>query len=314
MAWRADADVPNLPPACASRVSATSRPPRPPLPPGGSTTRRVLRMRAGAPPRERDDVIGTEVPVSLVYNDVPFAVMMATPGDLADFALGFSLSEGIVADATELEVLAIDERLEGWSVAMRIPGTRAVALESRGRQLEGRSGCGLCGTTHVESVLRAPPVQAAPTTYPIAALVRALTELPSRQPLGAATGALHAAGWAGRDGRLHLVREDIGRHNALDKLVGAMAAACLDPADGFAIVTSRASYEMALKAAQAGMPLLAAISAPTALAISVADGAGMALVGFLREDGYAVYCHGWRLRDAAGGPAPDQGDAGAPFD
>ncbi len=285
-----------------------------PVPAGGSTQRRVLRARAGAPARELDDDIATEVPVSLAYNDVPFAVMMATPCDMADFALGFSLSEGIVAGAAELEVVGIDERLEGWSVAMRIPPVRAALLGNRRRQLEGRSGCGLCGSADVESVLRTPPVLAATTTFPIAGLARALRGLQALQPLNAATGALHAAGWADADGNVRLVREDIGRHNAFDKLVGAMASAAIDPADGFAIVTSRASYEMALKAAHAGMPLLAAISAPTALAISVAEGAGLALVGFLRDEGHAVYCHGWRLRDAPDVPGPGIGDACTAFD
>ncbi|ALN61805.1 formate dehydrogenase family accessory protein FdhD [Lysobacter antibioticus] len=274
---------------------------------------RPVRRRRGARVDDTVDAVAAEVPVALVYNGTPFAVMMATPDDLADFALGFSLSEGIVARADELRVEEIATSLEGITLRLAIPEARAAALEQRRRNLQGRSGCGVCGTESIEAVLRPPPRLRDSAPIRVQALHRALHELRERQPLNALTGATHAAGWAGRDGRVSFVREDVGRHNALDKLIGALVAAGLDPLQGFAVVTSRASFEMAMKAAQAGIPLLAAISAPTTLAIALADSAGLTLIGFARDDGHAVYTHAQRLiengpRDAR---ADDGGDGNA---
>ncbi|MGO1068647.1 formate dehydrogenase accessory sulfurtransferase FdhD [Lysobacter sp. CA199] len=267
---------------------------------------RKVRRRRGTRVHEAMDAIAAEVPVALIYNATPFAVMMATPEDLADFALGFSLSEGIVARAEELRVEEISTSLEGVSVQLTVPAERAAALEQRRRNLQGRSGCGVCGTESIEAVLRPPPRVADSAPLHARALQRALRELRLRQPLNALTGATHAAGWADAGGRVLLVREDVGRHNALDKLIGALSAAGFDPARGFAVVTSRASYEMAMKAAQAGIPLLAAISAPTALAIALAQSAHLTLIGFARDDGYAVYTHGQRLLEN------EIGEPGAP--
>jgi len=274
----------------------------------GAVRRRVRRVRDGAL-REAMDEVAAEVPVALAYNGDAFAVMMATPQDIADFALGFSLSEGIVAAPAELAVEEIAESLEGISVALAVPPERAAALAARRRNLQGRSGCGVCGTESIEAVLRPPPRVGAGPRIDAAALRRALHELRRSQPLNALTGATHAAAWAERDGRVRLVREDVGRHNALDKLIGAMAQAGVDPQRGFCVVTSRASYEMAMKAAQAGIAVLAAISAPTALAIALADSAGLTLIGFARDDGHAVYTHAQRLsEDAAAAPhATDTG-------
>lgn len=260
----------------------------------GAVRRRVRRVRGGAL-REALDEVAAEVPVALAYNGEAFAVMMATPADIADFALGFSLSEGIVAAPSELEVEAIATSLEGISVELGVPPGRAAALQSRRRNLQGRSGCGVCGTQSIEAVLRPPPRVGDGPRIAARALQRALRELRRRQPLNALTGATHAAAWADADGALRLVREDVGRHNALDKLIGAMALAGLDPQCGFCVVTSRASYEMAMKAAQAGIAALAAISAPTALAIALAETSGLTLVGFARHDGHAVYTHPQRL-------------------
>jgi len=275
-------------------MQSTSNPGKPPA---GAVARQVHRRR-GAVGSDAVDAIAAEVPVAFAYNGEPFAVMMATPGDIDDFALGFSLSEGIVDRAGELAIDRIDDSVDGIAVAMTIAASRAEALVARRRNLHGRSGCGICGTASVEAVLRVPPAIGPGRTFHADALARALRGLQARQPLNAATGATHAAGWADADGEIALVREDVGRHNALDKLIGAMAKAGIDPRAGFAVVTSRASYEMAMKAAQAGMPLLAAISAPTALAIALADGAGLSLVGFLRDDGHAVYTHPHRLLPA----------------
>lgn len=260
----------------------------------GSVIRRVRRF-FGSEERVLDDHIAEEVPVAFVYNDEPFAVMMATPADLVDFAKGFALSEGIVDSAADVAIEHIEHLIEGIQIRLRIPPARAQALEHRRRSMSGRSGCGICGSELLEAALRWPaPVQAQPRVA-VAALRRALRELKSSQAINARTGATHAAGWAALDGTLQLAREDVGRHNALDKLVGAMHVAGEDPAAGFLVVTSRASYEMAMKAASAGIALMAAVSAPTALAISLADRANLTLVGFARDDGHAIYTHGERL-------------------
>ncbi len=281
--------------------------PEAPSPPGGAPAgavrRSPLRLRAGTACRE-PDWIAEEVPVALSFDGEPFAVMMATPADIADFALGFAVSEGIVDAADELRIEAIDATLDGIHVAMSVPAARHGRIAARRRGLEGRSGCGLCGAQSIEAVLRPPrPVPRGTGATP-QALARALDEMQRRQTLNALTGATHAAAWAAPDGRLLVVREDVGRHNALDKLVGALLAAGTDLAAGFCVVSSRASYEMAMKAAQAGMPMLAAISAPTALAVSLADSAGMTLVGFARGESCVVYTHPWRLAGASVATSP----------
>jgi FdhD protein len=256
---------------------------------------RAVQQRSPDGSRERRDAIASEMPVALHYNDAPFAVLMATPCDLADLALGFSLSEAIVGSPGELRIDAIAESLDGIVISMAIPATRAESLEERRRNLPGYGGCGVCGSASIESVLRSPPVVRSELRIAESALHRALAQLHERQPLNAATGATHAAGFSDANGELQLVREDVGRHNALDKLIGAMAAADIDPGGGFAIVTSRASYELAMKAAQAGLPLLAAISAPTSLAIALAESAKLCLVGFARDGHCGVYAHAERL-------------------
>jgi FdhD protein len=270
----------------------------------GAVARSVRRHRDGRTATTQD-LLAAEVPVAFAYNGEPFVVMMATPEDLHDFALGFSLSEGIVAAPAQLQIAAVETYLEGVSLQLRIPPAQAAALQARRRNLQGRSGCGVCGSESIEAVLRAPPPLPDGAAIAPAALARALRALRQQQALNALTGATHAAGWADADGGLRLVREDVGRHNALDKLIGAMVGAGLDPAAGFAVVTSRASYEMAMKAAQAGIPLLAAISAPTALAVALADSAGLTLIGFARDHDYVVYSHPQRLTQAehAGEPA-----------
>lgn len=260
---------------------------------------RAVQRRSTQGSQELDDTIACEVPIALHYNGAPFAVLMATPCDLGDFALGFSLSEGLIVDASELNVDDVAEELEGISIRMSIPATRADALAKRSRNLPAYGGCGVCGNAYIEAVLRTPPRNASTLRIEDAALHRALAELHQRQPLNAATGATHAAAFADGSGQLHLVREDVGRHNALDKLIGAMATQAIDPGAGFALTTSRASFELAMKAAQVGFPLLAAISAPTTLAIAVAQSAGLCLVGFARERGCVVYAHPQRLVHAA---------------
>ena len=273
---------------------SVSPPPAPGRPAAGSVIRPVRRLR-GASERVLDDHIAEEVPGAFIYNDEPFAVMMATPADLPDFATGFALSEGIVETPGDIAIEGIDQLIEGIQVRLRIPDARAQALAERRRSMSGRSGCGVCGSELLEAAMRWPAPVSADPRVTIPALRRALGELQSAQAINARTGATHAAGWAALDGSLHLAREDVGRHNALDKLIGAMHAAGHDPAAGFLVVTSRASYEMAMKAASVGIGLMAAVSAPTALAISLADRANLTLIGCARADGHAVYTHPHRL-------------------
>ena len=266
--------------------------------PAGCVLRDVRRWHEGVVALEQDRV-AEEVPVALVYNDVPHVVMMATPRDLGELALGFSLSEAVIADAEELEVLASNTLLEGIELRLRIPPERATALAARRRNLAGRSGCGLCGVEALEDALRQPaPLRGGPR-IDAATLQHALAQLGERQPLNVATGATHAAAWVLADGSIALLREDVGRHNALDKLVGALARAHADLQAGFLVVTSRASSEMVQKAATAGITLLAAISAPTALAIQLATSSGLSLIGFARAGSHVAYAHPWRILDHA---------------
>ncbi|MEO5624681.1 MAG: formate dehydrogenase accessory sulfurtransferase FdhD [Dokdonella sp.] len=261
----------------------------------GYVRREVRRWRNGRS-ETHQDCIAEEVPVALLYNDYPHVVMMATPRDLDDFALGFSLSEGVIENANELGSIEIGNLLEGIELRLRIPAARADALEARQRNLTGRTSCGLCGTQALEDAVRQPARVAAGVEIDAATLHRALAQLHERQPLNAATGATHAAAWAHADGTLRLLREDVGRHNALDKLIGAMGRADEEVCQGFLIITSRASYEMVQKAATVGIPTLAAISAPTALAIQLAESTGVTLIGFARDESHVVYAQ--RLPDA----------------
>ena len=267
----------------------------------GSALRPVQRWRDGDC-RQLDDHVAEEVPVAFVYNDEPFAVMMATPADLADFAVGFSVSEGIVATGNDVRIESVEHLLEGIEIRLRIPDDRAQALASRRRSMSGRSGCGICGSELLESALRHPAPVSADVRVSADALRSALHALRDAQAINAVTGATHAAGWASLDGSLLLAREDVGRHNALDKLIGAMHASGLRADHGFLVVTSRASYEMAMKAASAGIALMAAISAPTTLAVSLAEHANLTLIGFARDDGHAVYTHPQRLLHGPASP------------
>jgi len=259
----------------------------------GVAWRDVVDMTHGVPTARRDQV-AEEVPVAVRCNGEPLAVMMASPGDLEDFARGFALTElGVAGDG--LSSVTVQALLEGIDVDIR---TRDPLPARPERWLPGRSGCGICGSRTLEDMVRRPGAVGQGIAIPPVALETARAGLQRHQPLNALTGALHAAAWATPDGSLHLVREDVGRHNALDKLIGAMQREGIDAASGFVVVTSRASYEMVAKAALAGMPLLAAMSAPTALAVDLADSCALTLVGFLRGDRYVVYSHASRLESA----------------
>ncbi len=288
-----------MPAAARARYDAWMSQPPLPAPPTvsrGHVTRRIERWRGDAA-TPHDDCVAEEMPVAMLYNGSSFAVMMATPHDLEDFALGFSLSEGLIDDATQLQAIRVQPRLEGIELAMTVAAqAHGAHLDRDGqRLLPGRSGCGLCGTRQLENAVRQPPAVHGGGGFRHQVLERALADLQPQQPMNLATGAVHAAAWADADGRIVLVREDVGRHNALDKLIGALHHAGIAPASGFALVTSRASYEMVTKAASAGITLLAAISAPTALAIELARSAGMTLVGFARPGSHNVYTHPARL-------------------
>lgn len=266
--------------------------------PRGAVARDVERHRGGAVARVRD-AVAEEIPVAFVYNGRPHAVMMATPADLEDFALGFSLSEALIDEAAQCEKIDVVEALAGIELHIAIPEAKAAALEDRVRELTGRTGCGLCGAQTLDAAVRHPRAVAAATEVLEAALQRALDEMQQLQTINAATGAVHAAAWAALDGRVVLLREDVGRHNALDKLIGALQRTRFDPRAGFLLVTSRASYEMVMKAATVGIGFLAAISAPTALAIALAQETNLTLVGFARADGHGVYANAQRLIAAA---------------
>ena len=264
----------------------------------GFVRRPIRRYRSGTL-AEATDAIAEEVPIALVYNDRPHVVMMATPRDLDDFVLGFSLSENVIGGAGELASIETQTLLEGIEVRMRIPDARAEALESRRRNLTGRTSCGLCGAQALEDAVRQPPKVGGGPSIDNDILHRALAQMHDLQPLNVATGATHAAAWAHSDGTIALLREDVGRHNALDKLIGAMAKARENVDDGFLVVTSRASYEMVQKSATVGIALLAAISAPTALAIHLAEETGMTLIGFARPEGHVVYARPERITRSA---------------
>lgn len=245
------------------------------------------------------DEVAEEVPVALLYNGRPHVVMLATPLDLEDFALGFSLTEGIVAAASELQSVRVLNRAEGIEVRIRIPEQCCDRLSDRERNLAGRTGCGLCGTASLRQAVRHPVPVNSPLRVSSSDLHRALDELPEHQPLNRLTGAVHAAAWVLPGRGIQSVREDVGRHNALDKLIGSLVRAQVDRGTGFVIVTSRASYEMVQKCAAAGIGLMAAISAPTGLAIRLAEEAQVTLIGFARRGLHTVYAHAQRVcRDA----------------
>lgn len=233
--------------------------------------------------------VAEEAPVALVYNGVSHVVVLATPLDLEDLALGFSLSEGLIGSASELQGIEIVPEQNGCSAYLSVPRERVEALDQRRRNIAARTGCGLCGAETIAQAIRAVPQIAPGAKVPAQAIARAMAQLPSKQSLNAQTGAVHAAGWSNLEGELQLVREDVGRHNALDKLIGALAGGGVDTAQGFVVVTSRASYEMVQKSAMAGIGLLAAVSAPTALAVRIAKEAGVAVAGFARGGRCVVY-------------------------
>lgn len=241
------------------------------------------------------DWVADEVPVALEYNGIAQAVMLATPLDLEDFALGFSLSEGILASGDELFEVDEETSQRGITLRLRVAAAAFARLKERRRSMSGRTGCGLCGTESLAQVHRELPPLPEGAVYRRQAISRAMAQFRALQTLQQATGAVHAAAWCSAAGEVKCLREDIGRHNALDKLIGALARAGVDASGGFIAVTSRASFEMVQKTVSAGVPLLAAVSAPTSLAVQTAQRARLALVGFARQQDLVVYAHPERL-------------------
>ena len=243
------------------------------------------------------DWVATETAVALVYNGISHVVMMATPADLEDFALGFSLSEGILQSAKQLLDCEVTDTDKGIELALTIAAEPFAKLKEKRRNLVGRTGCGLCGAESLEQAISEPAMVTAELSISHEAIQKASSALASEQKLQQQTGAVHGAAYCNQQGDLLLVREDVGRHNALDKLLGALAKReqkqKAEP--GFVLVTSRASYEMVAKTTSANIPLLAAVSAPTSLAIELAEKSGLTLVGFTRTGRHVVYANGQRI-------------------
>lgn len=241
------------------------------------------------------DFVTEEVPVALVYHGVPHVVMLATPADLEDYAVGFTVSEGLVAHPREIQSVEVERGADSVEVRIGIAGERFSELLRRRRNLTGRSGCGLCGAETVEEAVRPPVKVGRGPKVTVGELHSALVQLESLQPVNARTGSIHAAAWVTPGEGVRLVREDVGRHNALDKVIGALVRSGADVTAGYALITSRASFEMVQKAAAAGITFVAAVSAPTAMAIRMAEQTGLTLVGFARRHSHVVYANPERL-------------------
>ncbi|NOU13339.1 MAG: formate dehydrogenase accessory sulfurtransferase FdhD [Methylococcaceae bacterium] len=249
----------------------------------------------GSQHSQEHDFVAEEVPISLVYNGMPHVVMLATPTNLEEFALGFSITEGIIKHPTELLSTRIFNHANGIEVQIKIPEERFQCISEKGKNLTGRTGCGLCGASTLKQAIRQPSPVHGNLQLSCQDLISALSEVKQKQKLNKITGSVHAAAWVIPGQGIIDLREDVGRHNALDKLIGLLLRTGKDLSAGFIIVTSRASYEMVQKTAFVGITLLAAISAPTGLAIRLANEAGLTLIGFARDDQHVIYAHPQRL-------------------
>lgn len=265
---------------------------------------RVSRLACtpkGAQAGER--AIPEETPVAIVHNGSTYAVMMATPADLQDFGIGFSLTEGVIdglADVEDLDILEYDEAgVLGVEVRLWINAERAGQMVARRRQIAGPTGCGLCGVESLELAVKPARIVGEGRVFPAAEISRAIASLPPAQLLNHATRAVHAAAFWEPEVGLVAVREDVGRHNALDKLVGHLVRNERPAAGGIVLLTSRVSIEMVQKTAMLGASVLVAVSAPTALAVRTAQAAGITLAAIARDDGFEVFTHPQRI--ATGG-------------
>lgn len=258
---------------------------------------REVRFAGGSQAIERD--LAVECPVAIEVNGLAYAVMMASPTDLEDYALGFALSEGLIASAADLLDLAIAEVERGVILRLTLSPEQAAPVRERVRMRVSEGSCGLCGLESIEVLRPLPTIQQRLSIAP-AAIRTALSALPAHQELGSRTGATHAAAFCSPTGEIRVAREDVGRHNALDKLIGALGRGGIDPAAGFMLVSARCSYELVEKAVRAGCPVLVAISAPTSLAVERAKAAGLMLIALARHD--TMLLSGLAPGDAAGAP------------
>jgi len=260
----------------------------------------VLRLGPEGAAELCDDHVVEEVPVALAYNGIVHAVMLATPENLDEFALGFTLSEGIVASADEIDDITVSAGCDGMEVRMDIPLDRFMALKKGSRRsMTGRSGCGICGVDSLQAVTRVTGAVPESATLPISAVAKALRRFGELQRLHRITGGVHAVAWVDTNGEILALREDVGRHNALDKLIGWLVANGIDRSAGFVLTSSRASYELVQKSAALGIGALVAISAPTGMAVRMAESTGLTLAGFARGNRLVVYSHQerWRRED-----------------
>ena len=269
------------------------------LPPCAVPVSMQVMAYDGSAPKPDTRALAAEAPVNLVYGSVPHAVMMATPADLDDFAYGFSLTEGIVDSVDEIRATRVEMAEDGLRLHVDLAPGRLREHLARKRAISGRTGCGVCGIEDLAQLPRAGGRAASEVRIALPAIARALSELDRAQVLGAQTRAVHAAAWARRDGSLAAVREDVGRHNALDKLIGALMRAGTPADEGFLVITSRCSFEMVEKAARLGASVIVAISAPTALALERARSYGLTLCAIARADTVTVFTGAERL--TAGG-------------
>ena len=244
-------------------------------------------------------IIPEEAAVAFTYDGGSYAVMMATPQNLEDFALGFSLTEGVVSSPADIRQLDIIEADAGIELRMWLTEPRATALGERRRQLAGPTGCGLCGIESLAEAVRSPPRVRDGGTFTPAEITRALEALAPRQELNRQTRAVHAAAFWHPDAGLIAVREDVGRHNALDKLAGALIRDGVSGHCGMVLLTSRVSVEMVQKTAVIGAPLIVAVSAPTALAVRTAEAAGITLAAVARSDGFEIFTHPQRIKETS---------------
>lgn len=255
---------------------------------------RIAHRASGTSSAER--MVPEETPIALSYVGTTHAVMMASPADFEDFALGFSLTEGIVGTPDEIDTIEVQDLGAGIDIQIRLKDTANTRFEARRRRLAGPVGCGLCGIESIEEAMRSvDAVDASRLALGAEDIERSVKLLSNRQPLHSRTGAVHAAGFYRPGDGIVMAREDVGRHNALDKLAGALARAGIDGASGAVVVTSRVSVEMVQKTAAIGAPVIIAVSAPTALAIRTAETAGMTLVALVRGDEFDIFTHADRI-------------------
>lgn len=260
--------------------------------PAGMAVAEVLKKSFTANGRSQGRrVVPEETPVAFTYNGNSYAVMMATAQDLQDFAVGFSLTEGVIASEADIEKIDIIEHDMGVELQMRIVADRAEAVAARKRALAGPTGCGLCGVESLEGALRVLPQIAVEGSYHAEQVMEAIAAIAPLQALNKQTHAVHAAAFWTPEKSIVALREDVGRHNALDKLAGALLRAKIDVKGGIVVLTSRVSIELIQKAAAIGAPVIAAISAPTALAVRSAGFAGITLIAVARDDGFEVFSH-----------------------